>query len=265
MPDNHSPEVPGTGEDSPITAFEHELDETVSRKWWCPGDHIVATYADGGLSKRRRAWIENHMSNCLRCRLLVADVLKAQRESHVAPAPIQLIQRAKGLASPRRAPRLHLWAPAGALAGIALLIGMTKIAYKPESIIAHPVPAPAAPMVAMSEPPPAPRSQVPDVVRNAKIPALAPILLTPRPDGMMSSNQLRFSWKPFPHTRNYEVRIVKSDGDLIWAGETAESALQVPSNLALQDGSYFVWIMASLDDGQRMKSAPVRFFVRRSH
>jgi hypothetical protein len=243
--------------------IEGEQDRTVRRKWSCPGDQTIATYADGALNKQRRAWIEFHLSGCLRCRLLVGDVLKAQRESDAEPTPVQLIRMARELTVRRRAPRLWLWAPTGALAGIGLLIAIATTGRKPEPPIARPMPAFPAPQVAMSERPPAPRSPVPDVVRDGRIRTVIPTLLSPQPDGVMSSNRLRFSWKPIPRSRNYEVRIVKTDGDLIWKGETEQSVLQVPFDIALEDGSYFVWVTASLDDGQRMKSAPVRFLVKR--
>ena len=265
MPDSYSPKIPRTQEYSPIWPFEGETDRTVRRKWWCPEDHAIAAYADGVLGKHRRAWIEFHLSGCLRCRLLVADALKAQRELDEPPVPAQLIQMARTLAAQRRASRQWLWTPAGALAGIALLIAIAIIARKPEPTIARLAPAPAAPQVAVSEPPPAPRLPVPDVVRNGRSRALGPSLLFPQPDRVMRSNQLRFSWKPIQRSRSYEVRIVRTDGDLIWEGETAKSALQVPADIALQDGSYFVWITASLDDGQRIKSPPVRFLVRQPH
>ena len=262
MPDSHSPKVPRTEEYSPIKLFEGDPDEGVHRKWWCPGEHIIAAYADGALGKHRREWIEIHMSGCLRCRLLVADALKAQREIPVAPVPTHLIQKASRLTARRRAP-LWLWSPAGALAAIGLLIAVAMIGRKPEPTIARHEPAPAAPQIAASEPPPAPLSQVPDVVRKGQIRNLVPSLLFPQPDSVISGDRLRISWNPIPRSRTYEVRIVKTDGDLIWEGETVRSALQVPADTAIQDGSYFVWITASLDNGQRMKSPPVRFLVRR--
>ena len=138
------------------------------------------------------------------------------------------------------------------------------LARKPEPMIGRIAPTPAAPLVARSEPPPA-RAPLPDVVRTRKIPAFVLTVLSPQPESVMSGDTLRFSWKPLPHSRNYEVRIVKPDGDLIWGGETPRPALQVPSDVALQDGSYFVWITASLEDGQTVKSAPVHFTVKSSH
>ncbi len=90
-----------------------------------------------------------------------------------------------------------------------------------------------------------------------------PVILSPQPGSTVSGEALRLSWKSLSQSRNYQVRIVKSDGDLIWEGETEKSALQVPANVALKDGSYFVWITAYLQDGRIAKSAPVRFLIKR--
>jgi hypothetical protein len=199
----------------------------------------------------------------VRCRLVVADTVKAKREFDPVLAPAQLIQKARGLAGRRTATRPWLWAPAGALAGIALLVVLTTVTRKPEPTIARLAPAPAAPLIAKSEPPPAPRKGVPNVLRNLQVPANVLTVLSPQAGSVMSSDGLRFRWNSIPRSRSYQVRIVKLDGDLIWQSETAQSALQVPSNVALHEGSYFVWIIASLDNGQQVKSPPVRFMVKR--
>ena len=264
MSDSHSPRVSGSGNDLPIMPFAGKPDG-LRRGWWCPTDNTVAAYADGVLGKHRRSWIEFHLSACLRCRLLVAETVKAQRETAVVPAPVQLIRKARELGLRPQSPRLRLWVPAGALAGIAILVAMIMTARNPQPAIARPMQAPPSPMVARSEAPPSPLQPVPNVVRNRRIPALIPTILSPQPGSVMRSNGLQFSWKPIPRSRSYQVRIVKSDGDLIWQGDTPQLALRVPSGVALQDGSYFVWVTVSLEDGQTMKSAPVRFLVRRSH
>lgn len=72
-----------------------------------------------------------------------------------------------------------------------------------------------------------------------------------------------FTWTTISQSRHYEVRVVRSDGEPVWKGETEKPAMQLPAYLHLQDGVYFVWITASLDDGHTAKSPPVRFQVRR--
>jgi Putative zinc-finger len=263
MPDTHSPKVASTEEDLPIMLFENDSEQTVSRKWSCPGDYTIAAYADGGLDRITKAWVEFHLSNCLRCRLLVADVVKEQRESDLPVPPVQLVQKAMELVERRRVTRRWVWVRAGALAGIALLAIVTLVLRKSQQLVVIPPSAPAAPLVAKSEPPPIPHTRVKNVVRKPATPELLPTILSPQTDSIMQSDELQFRWKPIPESHNYEVRVVRSDGDVVWEGQTDKSALQVPTEVVLENGSYFIWITAHLENGRTAKSAPVRFLVKR--
>ena len=264
MPDTDFPKVSSVEEDLPIMVHPREPEQTQrNRKWACLGDHTIAAYVDGVLTKYRRAWIEFHLSGCQRCRLVVADVVKAQRESDQPPPPAQFIQKAAGLVGGRTTPRRWIWAPVGALAGIALLAVFTIVLRKPQHLVVMSPPAPAAPMVAKSEPTPAVRTPVQDVVRRPRTPELLPTILSPQANSVMNSVRLQFSWRPIPHSRNYEVRVVKSDGDLVWEGQTDQSALELPSQVTVKEGSYFVLVTAYLEDGRIAKSAPLRFLVKR--
>jgi Putative zinc-finger len=263
MPDTSSPKVTRAEENLPIMFFERDPDLTLlSRKLSCPGDHTIAAYADSTLSKYRRAWVEFHLSRCERCRLVVAHVVKAQRESDQSLPP-QVIQKAMGLAGQRTAPRRWVWAPVGALAAIALLAIVTLVLRKPQQLVNVSPPAPAAPLVAKSEPLPGLHTAVKEVVRKRGTPELLPIILFPQADSVMHSDKPQFRWKAIPQSRTYEVRVVRSDGDLVWEGQTDKSALQVPAEVSFQNGSYFVWITAHLENGRTAKSAPVRFLVKR--
>jgi hypothetical protein len=264
MPDTNSAKVTRVEENLPIMFFEREPDQSrLSRKLSCPGDHTIAAYADSALSKYRRAWVEFHLSRCERCRLVVADVVKAQRESDQSVPP-HVIQKAMGLAERRAAPRRWIWAPAGAVAGIALLAIATVVLHKPQQLVNVSPPAPAAPLlIAKSEPPSALHGPVKDVVRKRSTPELLPTILFPQADSIMHSDKPQFRWKAIPQSRNYEVRVARSDGDLVWEGQTDKSAVQLPTEVRLENGSYFVWITAYLDNGRTAKSAPVRFLIKR--
>jgi putative zinc finger protein len=263
MPDTNSPKVTWTEEDLPIRLFNRDPEQALSHKWSCPRDHTIAAYADGRLRRLRKAWIEFHLSGCQRCRLVVADVVKEQRESDLPVPPVQLVQKAMGLAGRRTALRRWVWAPAGALAGIALLAIATLVLRKPQQLVNVSPPTPGAPLVAKSEPPPTIHTSVKDVVRKRGTAELLPTILFPQTDATMHSDRLQFSWKPIPQSRNYEVRVVRSDGDLVWEGQTDKSALQLPTEVSLKDGFYFVWITAYLENGRTAKSAPVRFLIKR--
>jgi hypothetical protein len=262
MPDTNFPKVT-SAEDLPVMLFKREPDDAqLRRKWSCPGDHMIAAYTDAVLNKYARMWVEFHLSGCQRCRLLVADIVKAQREYDLALPPAQVFEKAMGLVERRPAPWRWAWAPVGALAGIALLSVFIIVLRNPQRLVVVSPPTSAAPLIAKSEPTPA-LHPVPDVVRRLRTPELPPTILSPQTNSVISSDRLRFSWKSIPYSKNYEVRVVKSDGDLVWESQTDKSALQLPAEVSVKDGSYFVWITAYLEDGRIVKSVPVRFMVRR--
>ena len=263
MPDSNSPKLARVEEDLTVMLFEREPDDVqLSRKWSCPADHTIASYADDVLNKYGRAWVEFHLSGCQRCRVLVADIVKSRRESDESMPPLHVMQKAMDLGERHFASSRWVWAAAGALAGIAFLAIATVVVRKPEQLVIV-APVPAAPLVATSEPAPMLHTQRRDIVRQPLAAELLPTLLSPRSGAITTSDRLHFRWKPIPQSRNYEVRLARSDGDLIWEGETDKSALQLPSEVTVEDGAYFVWITAYLEDGRVAKSAPVRFLIKR--
>jgi hypothetical protein len=76
-------------------------------------------------------------------------------------------------------------------------------------------------------------------------------------------NLVEFRWKPVSGSRYYGVRVVRSDGDVVWEGQTEKSTWRLPSDVALKEDSYFVWVTANLADGGIAKSAPLKFLVKR--
>jgi hypothetical protein len=263
MPDSNSPRVTRAEEDSFTALIERGDQSRLNRKWSCPSDHMIAVYTDGVLGKRKRAWVEFHLARCDRCRMVVADVVKTQRHSDPLVPPVQLIRKAMGLVEKQPLSRRWVWAPAGVLAGIALVAAVTVVSRKQEQLTFPAPPVPSSPLVSKSEPVATPRAALRDIVRAPQRAEQLPTILSPRPDSILQAERLQFSWKPISHSRNYEVKVVRADGDVVWTGETEKSALQVPADVSLRDGPYFAWVTAYLEDGRNMKSAPVRFLIAR--
>jgi hypothetical protein len=107
-----------------------------------------------------------------------------------------------------------------------------------------------------------PIKSVPDIVRKDTVAEPLPSIILPQAGRVVASAQLRFTWKQIPQARSYRVRVVTSDGDLVWEGETKESRLALPLNFRLKNGSYFVWITSYLANGRTIKSSPVSFSVK---
>ena len=233
------------------------------RKWTCPSDPTIAAYVDGVLGRFGTRWIEFHLSSCQRCRLLVAEVVKAERQTELSQPPVALVQRAIGMAEVRPAPRRWVWVPAAATAATVLFViaVVTFSFHRPEQLAIRVPAAPSAPLIAKSEPVIMPGA-VPDIVRKKRTAELSPTMISPRPDSVVGQ-RLQFRWNPLSHARDYEVRVASSDGDLVWAGQTEKSTLQLPSHIALRNGWYFAWVTADLADGGTAKSPPVRFLIKR--
>jgi len=259
MPETNSPKVTMAEED-----FGSEKDRTMpGRRWNCPGDPMIAAYADGTLGQLKKSWVEFHLAGCQRCRLLVAEVIKAQRETDLPLPPLELKWKAISFAEQNPSPQRWVWVPAGVLAAIALLAVFSVILRKPEQLIVVSPAAPSAPLIAKAELAATHSTPVREIERKRASLQLFPSVIVPQADSVIRRERLEFGWKPIPHSRYYEIRIVTLDGDLVWEGQTEKSDLQPPSDVAMRDGSYFVWITAYLADGRVAKSSPVKFFVRR--
>ncbi len=264
MSDARSPKVTMADEDL-RSKYPHdsEIRGLGSRGWKCPPDGVIAAYLDGvadGPAKRR---MESHLADCEYCRSLVVDVVRLQRFD--APAlPPGLTQRAIALAAPKSGrARWILW-PAAAVAGTAFVVIATFVLRSPQQLIVRSPSAPAAPVIAKSEPAPTVSRPDRDIVRKLAPTGLLPTLISPKQDNVVAREQLEFKWKLVPRSRYYEIHLVTSEGDLVWAGQSDRVALKLPGDLTLKDGPYFVWISAYLDDGRVQKSAPVRFLVTAS-
>ncbi len=263
MPDTNSPEVI-SGKPGLLMRLRNRWGwGKLSGGWTCPDEYAIAGYVDGELDPSQRGTVEAHLARCERCRLLVADVVKARREPDLPAPPVELRRKAASLVGARTASWRWLLVPAGAVAGIALLIAVPAMLRKPEQLALFSPPIASAPPIARSEAPAVPDQPVRDIVRKPGTVALLPSIVSPVNGGIVRGDRVNLIWNPVLHSRTYEVRIVTSDGDLVWQGQTDRSTLQLPAAGALKEGSYFVWVTAYLADGQLAKSSPVRFMVKR--
>jgi hypothetical protein len=254
-----------TEEDLAAMLFENGRNQDLSiRGWACPGDHSIAAYADSALDERTKARLEVHLAGCPHCRLIVADVMRAQRQVDLPQPPSELMRNAVGMV--RQAPPSwrRIWVPVGALAIIVLASTLAVVFRNPgRGIVLSPPVSPPGPVVAKSEAVAVPKEPVRDIVRKPRTTDPVPDILSPLPDSVVRGDRLEIRWKPISQSRYYEVRVVTSEGDLVWDNQTQKSTLRLPSDLALKEGSYFVWVTANLADGRIAKSPPVRFLVKR--
>jgi Putative zinc-finger len=231
------------------------------RGWRCLSDDDVAAYLDDRLDDTSRRETESHLANCHACRSLIGDVI-AMRRREILQLPLGLKERALSAAlSARKRPSVLV--PAFATAGFACLILAIFLLESPQTLNLPLRKAPAVPAIAKSDLPSRQGDGNSDIVRKPTQPETAARILFPPQDASLERSQLRFRWRSVSRAEYYEVRVVTSDGDPVWAGESKTNSVDLPTDLSLSDGTYFVWVGAMID-GQIKRSLPVRFRVRTS-
>jgi len=237
-------------------------DKPPTRRWMCPDDQTIAAYVDHALSQTRKAGVERHLSGCERCRVIVADVVKLQREVEIPVTPFELTRRTVQFVPAVSARHHWKWAPAAAVALIVLITVILSMLREPKELLVASPPPPSAPMIAKAELPMVHDSPRREILRRPEVSEMLPVILSPQRDGAVVRGNLQFNWKPVSRSRYYKISVVASEGDLLWEGQTEKSTLQVPSDVVLDPGAYFVWITAYLADGRVARSSPVRFVIK---
>lgn len=261
MPDDHSTNCTINNESFPLMAYQRAKN-ALKRPWTCPPDDAIAAYVDGGLRKETKSRLESHLAKCERCRLIVADVVKLERDIELPHPPLSVRNKALSFRSRVVVGSRWMWAPAAAMA-LLVLVAVIMIWRREPQKLASTVPTAPSAMVAKVEPLTLNQAPTREITRQPVIPRIAPVIVSPSEDSTVERNQLEFVWKPLPRSGQYEITVVTSDGELLWSGRSANSRLRLPSTVVLKRGSYFVWVTAYLTDGQIAKSSPVRFVIDR--
>jgi hypothetical protein len=261
MPDTNSPKLT-IGEDKFPAMRPESSKNPLPRLWTCPDDQTIAAYVDKALRRNRKARVEIHLSKCERCRLIVADVVKLQRELELPVPLVEFARRPAQYAPAVSAGFRWIWAPAAALAFIVLITGTIGLLREPQKLLVTAPPPPSAPMIAKAESLTSRNIPLQQILRKPQRSEAFPVILSPQQYSIVVRENLEFNWTPVSRSRYYEIRVVTSDGDLLWEGQTEKSVLHLPSEIVLKRGSYFVWITAYLANGRVAKSSPVRFVVK---
>lgn len=234
------------------------------RRWNCPSDKLVAAYLAQCLGAKERVRIEAHLSDCDFCLDIIGGLVRQQRDPQLSEAPPHLIDKAasaipagKGWRSPRR----WVLVPAFAALVVAAVVLLRALPPGPDSVsISTSAMEKSRPPLAGLQAP----SQPQDEQYVRKLTAVQVVeVLEPQPESVVLRNRLRFRWKPVGDAAYYELRVANSEGDLMWQGQASSSAAQLPPELPLEAGNYFVWVRAYLHDGRTIKSEPVPFTIAR--
>jgi hypothetical protein len=236
------------------------------RGWNCPSDNKVAFYLEHRLEPKEKARFEAHLADCDFCLGTVGALVRQQRVSAPVTVPARLVQEAIEAVPVKASWRVPWkWLLAPTVASIVVASAVLLSPPKPAKFVA----SVSAPTVETAQPPAAiPQPQARPVEKQyvRKLTTSAPSLqlVEPRSDSVVGRKALRFVWKPIGNAAYYEVRLVDSEGDLVWQGNESEQTAHLPSDLSVRPGRYFVWVHAYLNDGRMVKSEAVPFTIATS-
>jgi hypothetical protein len=236
--------------------------------WRCLDETQLAAYVDARLQKAERERVENHLAGCDFCLDLVTHLMQMERLASLEVPPALLARAARlgeDQGQPARVSVLQWGLATGAATSVVLLA--TLWWAQPDTVVSPPVSEtsvesspPTTPQV--SSPPEAPTIVPLPNVRNAPRLLSRTEIEFPREGSVVSPAELELRWQPVGHSLFYEVRLVASDGSLVWEGRSETASLRVPTDVVLVPGEkYFVWVRAHLSGGKTLKSETVGFTV----
>jgi hypothetical protein len=238
------------------------------RRWNCPDDEMITAYVDSALDGARREGLQRHLADCAYCRNLVADTVKLQRETRLPEVPAALIRRVRSCVPATSRRWGWSWMPvatAGTLACAALAVTFLRT---PQSLTIPTLPAPAGPAISKSGPSglnagPAlgPGAAIRETVRQPRSLEYLPNITEPRSDSVLARGRLEFRWTDVPDAVYYQVRVVTTEGDLVWQGDSGITRAELPDRLGMSSGKYFVLVTAVMENGRTRKSNPVGFQI----
>jgi Putative zinc-finger len=228
--------------------------------WRCPSSEKLAAYIDGNLSAVQRQALERHLADCSYCLELVAGAVSEARQTALA-TPNWLRQRAEDQAGRARSKnRRWAWALAPVLIGLIAVAVLVKSPghLKEEGPREGPNYPPAATAPQSS---PSTIIQPAEPTRSAEGQTESLRLIVPSIGATIKPNQLRFEWTAATNASYYDVRLMTSEGQLVWEERSDQANVRPPTALKIAPGNYFVWVTAYLNDGRELQSAPSRFRV----
>lgn len=240
-------------------------------RWFCPDEERIAAYVDGRLPPTAREKVERHLARCEPCLNQAAFLLRLESSGPPPSVPPALLARARAVPAPgwrhMLIPDLRWAALAGATAS-ALLVAVVWL-HQPSPIVPPPAPSTAPPAEVASPAPASPAPAAAPEVRPSPRRSVrggggspAPEILVPSEGSVVPSEGLEIRWRGVPGALAYEVRLVTSEGSLVWESRTEATAVPLPQEVRLEPGRrYYVWVHAHLSEGRTVKSPAFGFSV----
>jgi hypothetical protein len=238
-----------------------EGEKPPNRHWNCPNDGTIGAYVDSALGESEMARVQEHLAGCAYCRSLVSDVVKLARGTDVPEAPAALLERVRTLVAPKPKRRAWRWVPltaAGVFASAAIAVIFLKT---PQSLPLPEWPAPTVPILLESKPTIPAAPPPPETLRKPNSLERSPAVIFPHSGSVVARARLEFRWNGVRDSTDYHIRVLTTDGDLVWEADSTATYIKFPQSLSLNSGKYFVLVSAVLRNGRAAKSSPVEFQV----
>lgn len=96
----------------------------------------------------------------------------------------------------------------------------------------------------------------------AEIPSVSG--LSPADGTVLDESEVTFAWRWLEADAMYRVTVLNADGDEIWSGDTEDSTISLPADIALQPSERYFWRVDALLRGGRPTASTtfLRFEIR---
>ncbi len=229
--------------------FRDTAPDRLERTWRCPDERNLAAFFDGTLAGRERERMEAHLARCVCCREQSALLARLSDAPLPESVPGDWLTRARGLVQAQRkgdTRRYWRWAAVAAATACILFVAVV--------VTRRPVRRDVS-----TTPPGTPSASD---MRGIAAPSFSPRLTSPTPGAVLDGRDLEFRWTPVPRAVQYRVSVLTADGDIVWQQDSECSSAKLPADVRLTPGRrYFVWIRATLRDGNSARSQAVPFSV----
>ncbi len=220
-----------------ISLLRESVAQVHERTPFCPNDHEIAAYVDGGHDEAAQSLIGRHLADCQSCinRIGLLSQLVHESDHGIEEQFAQVSARNWKQPASR-------WAMA---ASVLLAVGLAAWVYEPglRSTI-----DPSADFLD---------------TRNLTSRATAPKLLAPNSITIEDVDEFVFRWTEVPGSLYYDVRIVSGAGELISLQRIGATEWRIDRALHLEPGrDYFIRIDAYLADVRPISSEHLLFRLR---
>ena len=190
-------------------------------------ENELAAYLDGGLAARERGRVEAHIDVCDACRAELVAIGRAIGRRGARGRAAVLWSR-------------RWWIPAVAAAGITAIL-----------LVPRELPNPRTTTDAT------PAQRVVDGEGQRHI-----ALVSPPDDATVPAAQIAFAWHATP-ADVYRIYLLTQSGDSIWATETTDTTVVVPSTVDVRPGSAYFWRVDAVANGIVATTGVHRIHVER--